>query len=62
MAEQCVILNDIHIDIMDYIKPAYCTEAQVSLSSKELVGGWSLTAHTSSEACGLSSSGRIGLM
>lgn len=30
MAEQCVILNDIHIDIMDYIKPAYCTEAQVS--------------------------------
>lgn len=22
----CVILNDIHIDIMDYIKPAYCTE------------------------------------
>ena len=30
MAEQCVILNDIHIDIMDYIKPAYCNEAQVS--------------------------------
>ena len=29
MAEQCVILNDIHIDIMDYIKPAYCTEQQV---------------------------------
>lgn len=29
MTEQCVILNDIHIDIMDYIKPAYCTEAQV---------------------------------
>jgi len=28
MTEQCVILNDIHIDIMDYIKPAYCTEAQ----------------------------------
>ncbi|TCD70107.1 coatomer subunit beta [Steccherinum ochraceum] len=28
MSEQCVILNDIHIDIMDYIKPAYCTEAQ----------------------------------
>ncbi|KAJ7915496.1 coatomer protein [Mycena leptocephala] len=24
----CVILNDIHIDIMDYIKPAYCNEAQ----------------------------------
>jgi vesicle coat complex subunit len=29
MSESCVILNDIHIDIMDYIKPAYCTEAQV---------------------------------
>ncbi|EIN14354.1 coatomer beta subunit [Punctularia strigosozonata HHB-11173 SS5] len=28
MSESCVILNDIHIDIMDYIKPAYCTEAQ----------------------------------
>ncbi|KAF9528156.1 coatomer protein [Crepidotus variabilis] len=28
MSESCVILNDIHIDIMDYIKPAYCNEAQ----------------------------------
>ncbi|KAJ2924380.1 hypothetical protein H1R20_g12715, partial [Candolleomyces eurysporus] len=28
MGESCVILNDIHIDIMDYIKPAYCNEAQ----------------------------------
>ena len=27
--ESCVILSDVHIDIMDYIKPAYCTEAQV---------------------------------
>ncbi|KZV81160.1 Coatomer, beta subunit [Exidia glandulosa HHB12029] len=27
-AETCVILNDIHIDIMDYIKPATCTETQ----------------------------------
>ena len=33
MSEACVILNDIHIDIMDYIKPAYCNEAQV-VSSK----------------------------
>jgi coatomer subunit beta len=24
----CIILNDIHIDIMDYINPAHCTEAQ----------------------------------
>ncbi|KAG6891639.1 hypothetical protein C0992_001325 [Termitomyces sp. T32_za158] len=28
LSEACVILNDIHIDIMDYIKPAYCNEAQ----------------------------------
>ncbi len=33
LAEQCVILNDIHIDIMDYIKPAYCTEQQVSVGA-----------------------------
>jgi coatomer subunit beta len=26
----CVVLNDIHIDILDYINPAYCNEAQVS--------------------------------
>lgn len=30
MTEACVVLNDIHIDIMDYIKPNYCNEAQVS--------------------------------
>lgn len=24
----CVVLNDIHVDIMDYIKPASCTEMQ----------------------------------
>ncbi|GLB43734.1 putative the coatomer is a cytosolic protein complex that binds to dilysine motifs and reversibly associates with Golgi non- clathrin-coated vesicles, which further mediate biosynthetic protein transport from the ER, via the Golgi up to the trans Golgi network [Lyophyllum shimeji] len=28
MTEACVILNDIHVDIMDYIKPAWCNEAQ----------------------------------
>ncbi|KIY64902.1 coatomer protein [Cylindrobasidium torrendii FP15055 ss-10] len=28
LAEACVILNDIHVDIMDYIKPAYCKEIQ----------------------------------
>ncbi|KAL4064123.1 adaptin N terminal region-domain-containing protein [Scleroderma yunnanense] len=28
LTECCVILNDIHIDIMDYIKPAYCNETQ----------------------------------
>lgn len=26
--ENCVVLNDIHIDIMDYINPAYCNETQ----------------------------------
>lgn len=25
---RAVVLNDIHIDILDYIKPAYCNEAQ----------------------------------
>lgn len=30
--ESSVVLNDIHIDIMDYIKPAYCNEAAVGLS------------------------------
>ena len=27
----CVVLNDVHIDILDYINPAFCTESQVSL-------------------------------
>lgn len=35
LSEQAVILNDIHIDIMDYIKPAYCTEAQVCASTAD---------------------------
>jgi coatomer subunit beta len=29
MSEACAIFNDVRIDIMDYIKPAYCNEAQV---------------------------------
>lgn len=29
--EQCVVLNDIHIDIMEYIKPAVCTETKVMI-------------------------------
>lgn len=58
MTEQCVILNDIHIDIMDYIKPAYCTEAQV-----RVLVSWSLepcSLFLSSEVCGPNSSGRTG--
>jgi coatomer subunit beta len=27
----CIIMNDIHIDIMDYIKPETCSETQVDL-------------------------------
>lgn len=26
----CVVLNDIHVDILDYISPAYCNEGEVS--------------------------------
>jgi hypothetical protein len=60
MSEACVILNDIHIDIMDYIKPAYCNEAQVS---NRFRGGTETEAilGCSSGVCGLSSSGKIGL-
>lgn len=61
MAEACVILSDIHIDIMDYIKPAYCNEAQVGT----FVYNCPLRNLTmfafSSEACGQSLSGRIEL-
>ena len=32
MAEECVVLNDIHIDIMDYIKPSYCNEASRNMA------------------------------
>lgn len=28
MDSNVVILNDVHVDIMDYIKPAQCTETQ----------------------------------
>ncbi|KAF8264694.1 hypothetical protein EI94DRAFT_1592079, partial [Lactarius quietus] len=28
LSEQAFILSDIHVDIMDYIKPAFCMEAQ----------------------------------
>lgn len=57
MSEACVILNDIHIDIMDYIKPAYCNEAQVSYH----LFLFKTEAHrvpSSSGACGRNSSGR----
>lgn len=44
LAETCVILNDIHIDIMDYIKPAYCNETQViipkSFSGPNMLTTW----------------------
>ena len=59
MVEQCVILNDIHIDIMDYIKPAYCTEAQVCPECPKALT-WALIVYISSEVCGPSLSGRTG--
>lgn len=60
MAEQCVILNDIHIDIMDYIKPAYCTEAQVSTIYQGDETGLDAFLVRSSAACGRNSNGRTG--
>ena len=58
MAEQCVILNDIHIDIMDYIKPAYCTEQQVGEMHSPRLSRTDSFCVRSSGACGQSSSGR----
>jgi Coatomer beta C-terminal region len=44
LSEQAVILSDIHVDIMDYIKPAYCTEAQASTFGYSLFASpWMLT-------------------
>ena len=40
LSEQAVILSDIHVDIMDYIKPAFCTEAQVRTSVCITVRHW----------------------
>ncbi|KAF8890105.1 coatomer protein [Infundibulicybe gibba] len=28
MGEKCVVLSDVHVDIMDYIRPGWCNEAQ----------------------------------
>ena len=61
MVEQCVILDYIHIGVMDYIKPAYCTEAQVSVSLEQ-IRICVLKSCTSSDLCGPGSSGRIGSM
>jgi vesicle coat complex subunit len=58
LSESCVILNDIHIDIMDYIKPAFCNESQVILLLQ--CSGVNAESFGSSEPCGLSSSGRTG--
>jgi hypothetical protein len=56
MSEACVILNDIHIDIMDYIKPAYCNKAHQSFSIYKMLDFFS-----SSKVCGQNLSGRTGL-
>lgn len=59
---RCVVLNDIHIDILDYITPGYCNEAQVSsfvlaLDRKKTLRRLN-TVLRSSGACGPSLSGR----
>ena len=43
----CVVLSDIHIDIMDYIQPASCTDAEFRQMWAEFewenkVGQWTL--------------------
>lgn len=63
LSEQAVILSDIHVDIMDYIKPAHCTEAQAcflgcSLRIQLLTLTGCFLLLCSSAACGPSSSGR----
>lgn len=62
MSEACVILNDIHIDIMDYIKPAYCNEAQVSTYILGFCVHFLIRSTQSSVACGQSSNGKIASM
>jgi vesicle coat complex subunit len=63
LSEQAVILSDIHVDIMDYIKPAFCTEAQartrVFIPSDDVAQRSDIP---SSAACGPSSNGRTASM
>ena len=59
MSGACVILNDIHIDNIDYIEPAYCNEAQVSTSLHPSYRFFSLQI-LSSKVCGPSSNGKTG--
>lgn len=60
MAEACVILNDIHIDIMDYIKPAFCSENQVRQPSENAMIYCLRSTRVSSAVCGLNLSGKTG--
>jgi hypothetical protein len=55
--ETCVVLSDIHVDIMDYIKSATCTEQQVHFYP--LCFCMPLMILLSSEACGPNSNGKI---
>jgi hypothetical protein len=57
---QCVVLNDIHIDILDYITPGYCNEAQVSRRALFCPRRRLLIplSSCSSGACGPNSNGR----
>jgi vesicle coat complex subunit len=64
LSEQAVILSDIHVDIMDYIKPAFCTEAQARTRVFVPVRRWRSAQcyYRSSAACGPSSNGRTASM
>lgn len=42
----CVVLNNIHIDIMDYIQPASCTEAEFRKMWVEFEWENKITVHT----------------
>lgn len=57
-SESSVVLSDIHIDIMDYIKPAYCNETHVGCLSTELKLSCVDLQFHSSEICGPSLNGR----
>ena len=56
----CVVLNDIHIDIMDYIVPASCTDSEFRQMWAEFewenkvkwIYYWTKLLHSTDEPCG----------
>lgn len=53
-----IVLNDVHVDIMDYIKPAYVNEAQVRVERNDSSAKSLKPFAYSSAACGPNSNGR----